>query len=180
MSTNRMFIIMAQMVGADSFFKTEATCDAHLWHCRFAHLNYNSLHTLSHIRMVKGLPLIEITKQVCEKCLVGKQKRGSFPEKSSWRALKNLQLIHADICGPITPESIGHKRYLLTFIDDHSGKMWSYIIAEKSEAFEIFKIFKASVEKECSLSVCCLRTDRGGEFCSKEFDEFCKVHRIKR
>lgn len=130
--------------------------------------------------MVRGLPQIGNTKKVCENCLVGKQKRESFPKKSSWRASKNLQLIHADICGPITPESIGHKRYLLTFIDDRSRKMWSYIIAEKSEAFEKFKSYKASVEKESGLFVCCLRTDRGGEFCSKEFDEFCKTHGIKR
>lgn len=58
--------------------------------------------------------------------------------------------------------------------------MWSYLIAEKSEAFQKFKDFKASVEKESGVSVCCLRTDRGGEFCSKEFDEFCRDHGIKR
>ena len=36
------------------------------------------------------------------------------------------------------------------------------------------------MEKESGVSVCCLRTDRGGEFCSKEFDEFCRTHGIKR
>lgn len=180
MSINRMFIITAQVVGAESCFQTEILSDAHLWHCRFAHLGYGNLHTLSQKKMVKGLPQIEATKRVCENCLVGKQKRGSFPKKSSWRASRNLQLIHSDICGPITPYSIGQKRYLLTFIDDHSRKMWSYIIAEKSEAFETFKNFKAAVEKESGLSVCGLRTDRGGEFCSKEFDEFCKTFGIKR
>lgn len=180
MSTNRMFIILAQVVGTDSCFQAETTGDAHLWHCRFGHLSYSSLHMLSQKKMVRGLPHIEATKKVCENCLVGKQKRGSFPKKSSWRASRNLQLIHSDICGPITPASIGRKRYILTFIDDHSRKMWSYIIAEKSEAFGTFKDFKASVEKESGVAVCCLRTDRGGEFCSKEFDEFCRTNGIKR
>lgn len=58
--------------------------------------------------------------------------------------------------------------------------MWSYIIAKKSEAFESFKNFKASVKKESGLLLCGLRTDRGGEFCSKEFDDYCKTHGIKR
>lgn len=58
--------------------------------------------------------------------------------------------------------------------------MWSYLIAEKSEAFAMFKVFKASVEKESGLPICCLRTYRGGEFCSREFEEFCKNEGIKR
>lgn len=102
---------------------------------------------------MKGLPHVETCTKVCENCLVGKQKRESFPKKSTWRASKNLQLIHADICGPITPISITQKRYLLTFIDDHSRKMWGYLIAEKSKAFAVFKVHKASVEKESGLPV---------------------------
>lgn len=148
MSANRMFVIAAQVMGVDSCFKTEIPNDTHLWHCRFAHLNYKSLQTLSSKGMVKGLPHIGPYKKVCENCLVGKQKRESFPKKSTWRASKNLQLIHADICGPITPVSLGQKRYVLTLSDDHSRKMWSYLILEKSKAFQMFKNYKASVEKE--------------------------------
>ena len=36
------------------------------------------------------------------------------------------------------------------------------------------------VEKESGLSLCSLRTDRGGEFNSKEFTDFCKSQGIKR
>ena len=180
MSANRMFAILGEEISSDSCFQVKTADETHLWHCRFAHLNYKSLKTLSSKEMVKGLPHIETCTKVCENCLVGKQKRESFPKKSTWRASKNLQLIHADICGPITPISISQKRYLLTFIDDHSRKMWSYLITEKSEAFAMFKVYKASVEKESGLPICCLRTDRGGEFCSREFEEFCKNEGIKR
>lgn len=58
-------------------------------------------------------------------------------------------------------------------------KMWSYLIVEKSEAFQMFKNYKASVEKESCLYVCFLRTDRGWEFCSKEFEDFCRTFGIK-
>lgn len=36
------------------------------------------------------------------------------------------------------------------------------------------------VEKESGESICCLRTDRGGEFTSMEFDKFCSLNGIKR
>jgi hypothetical protein len=51
---------------------------------------------------------------------------------------------------------------------------------EKSEAFEIFKIFKALVENDSGCMIQCLRTDRGGEYTSNEFNEFCKTQGIKR
>lgn len=149
-----MFVISAQVMESSSCFQVETSSDTHLWHCRFTHLNYKSLQMLHSKQMVKGLPTIGSCSKVCENCLVGKQKRESFPKRSVWRASKNLQLIHSDICGPITPMSTGHKRYLLTFIDDHNKKMWSYLIAEKSEAFKVFKEYKAQVEKESDLFVC--------------------------
>jgi transposase InsO family protein len=36
------------------------------------------------------------------------------------------------------------------------------------------------VEKETLLHMKCLRTDRGGEFTSSEFNEFCSQQGIKR
>jgi len=69
---------------------------------------------------------------------------------------------------------------VLTFIDDMSRKLWVYFLHEKSETFMTFKSFKNAVEKESGLSIAGLRTDRGGEFTSKEFIEFCRIEGIKR
>uniref|UniRef100_A0A2N9G6A8 Integrase catalytic domain-containing protein n=5 Tax=Fagus sylvatica TaxID=28930 RepID=A0A2N9G6A8_FAGSY len=85
-----------------------------------------------------------------------------------------------DICGPITPTSNSNKRYILLFIDDYSRKAWVYFLVEKSEALNSFKCFKTMVEKETGLFVKCFRTDRGGEFNSNEFNDFCKQSGIKR
>jgi hypothetical protein len=51
---------------------------------------------------------------------------------------------------------------------------------EKSEAFEIFKNFKALVEKESGCIIQCLRSDMGGEYTSHDFNEFCNTQGIKR
>jgi len=58
--------------------------------------------------------------------------------------------------------------------------MWVFFIKFKSEVFECFKNFKALVENEKELKIKCLRTDRGGEFTLKEFNDFCNIHGIKR
>jgi len=73
----------------------------HLWHRRFAHLNFKGLYTLANKQMVIGLPSLKPPKEICTTCLVGKQHRDMFSEQSTWRASSKLQLIHADIFGPM-------------------------------------------------------------------------------
>jgi len=130
--------------------------------------------------MVIGLPMLKSTKEICAVCLTGKQHKMSISKRSLWRASRQLQLVHSDICGPITPISHSGKRYILTFIDDFTRKTWVYFLHEKSEALITFKAFKASVEKEIGTFITCLRTDPGGEFTSNEFREFFKTHGITR
>ena len=98
-----------------------------------------------------------------------------MPKKSLWKASNKLQLVHADICEPINPISSSNKRYILSFIDDFSRKIWLYFLNEKSETFSHFKRFKVLVEKEAGVSIRCLRTDRGGEFTSKNLVSFVKA-----
>ena len=106
--------------------------------------------------------------------------RKSFPSGVSWRASNCLELIHADLCGPINTESIGGSRYFFLITDDYSRMSWVYFMKNKSEAFENFKNFKAMVEKQSEKSIKVLRTDRGGEFCSNEFNHFCETNGIRR
>lgn len=58
-------------------------------------------------------------------------------------------------------------------------KTWIYFLVEKGEAFEIFKCFKNLVEKEAHKHICCLRTDKGGEFTSNKFIQFFLENVIK-
>jgi hypothetical protein len=54
-----------------------------LWHFRFGHLNFESLLKLKSQDLVKGLPTFKKENSKCEACILGKQKRESFPT-SSW------------------------------------------------------------------------------------------------
>nr|XP_034931745.1 uncharacterized protein LOC118062152 [Populus alba] len=51
---------------------------------------------------------------------------------------------------------------------------------DKSEAFSAFKSFKTHVENQVERTIKTLRTDQGGEFCSKEFQVFCDEHGNQR
>lgn len=181
MSSNRMFILSVKpQPGVSTCFNTITEDATHLWHCRYGHLGFKGLKTLEQKKMVNGLPQLKNPSKICKDCLVGKQHRDPFLKESTWRASQILQLVHADICGPITPISNSKKRYLITFIDDFSRKTWVYFLVEKSEAFDIFVSFKNRVEKEMGTFIKCLRTDRGGEFMSQEFTGFCKESGISR
>jgi len=183
MKTNIMFLLLANFQPKkekNTYFHTTTSDIAHLWHCRYGHLSYKGLRTLQSKNMIHGLPQLSASTVTCTDCIMGKQHRDPISKKSTWRATQKLQLIHADIRGPISPMSNSKKRYSLCFIDDFSRKAWIYILSEKSEAFNMFKCFKKLVENETGLSIKCLRTNRGGEFNSKDFNEFCKQHGIKR
>ncbi|KAJ7961681.1 Retrovirus-related Pol polyprotein from transposon TNT 1-94 [Quillaja saponaria] len=137
------------------------------------------LKNLGEKKMVFGLPFIDHPNQLCEACLLGKHARKSFPKEAT-RATEPLQLIRTDVCGPIKPCSFGKNHYFLLFIDDYTRKTWVYFLKKKSEAFEVFKKFKALVEKESGHVIKSLRSDRGGKFTSNEFNIFCETQGIRR
>ena len=58
--------------------------------------------------------------------------------------------------------------------------MWSILLKDKSDAFDRFKMFKKLVEKDFNREIMTLRTDRGGEFTSHEFNNFCNNNGIRR
>jgi transposase InsO family protein len=68
----------------------------------------------------------------------------------------------------------------LLIIDDYSRLTWVASLKEKTEAFEKFKIFKALTENQTGKRLNIVRSDRGGEFMSRDFKEFCDEHGIKR
>jgi transposase InsO family protein len=64
--------------------------------------------------------------------------------------------------------------YFCTFIDDFSRYAWVYYLKSKDQQSQAFKEFRAMIEKQTGQSIKVLRTDRGGEYESKEFTQYLK------
>ncbi|GJS93537.1 retrovirus-related pol polyprotein from transposon TNT 1-94 [Tanacetum coccineum] len=112
MAKNMMFKFFAvAQAKKETCFNSSMKDRARLWHRRYGHLSFNGLNLLQQKVMVRGLPQLGTSHaRVCEDCLVGKQQRNLFPQESTWRASQVLELLHADICGPINPLSNSNKR----------------------------------------------------------------------
>ncbi|KAK4855041.1 hypothetical protein QYF36_003447 [Acer negundo] len=107
----------------------------------------------------------------CESCLEGKMTKRTFSAKGA-RATECLGLIHTDVCGPMSIQARGGYEYFITFTDDYSRFGFVYLMRHKSDAFDMFKAFKAEVENQLEKHIKILRSDRGGEYLSGEFQQY--------
>jgi transposase InsO family protein len=112
--------------------------------------------------------------------MTGKQRRIAFPDQAAWRAEHGLELVHGDLCGPISPTTPSGNSYFLLLVDDHSRYMWISILVSKNQAATVIMEFQARAEGESGHKLSMLRTDRGGEFTSKQFTEYCVQEGVQR
>ena len=56
------------------------------------------------------------------------------------------------------------QQYFMMFIDDFSRYDYIYILHEKLQSLNMFKIFKAKVENQLGKRIKKIRSDRGGEY----------------
>ena len=69
-------------------------------------------------------------------------------------------------------------RYYVTFINDHSKKVWAYDLKSKGQALEKLKQFNTSVEREPGKKLKHVRSNNGGEY-RGPFEEYSKIDGIK-
>ena len=181
MSQNRTFKIELNVM-EHKCLSTAASRDEWMWHYRLGHLNFKDIRDLKRKNMVSGLPEIDIPSEVCEECVQAKQHKNSFSKDAGSRSKGILDVVYSDVCGPIQVVSMGGNKYFVTFIDDFSRKLWTYLIKKKSEVIEVFAKFKSMVERQSGRKLKVLRTDGGGEYVSKDFDMLCEkegfVHEV--
>jgi hypothetical protein len=113
-----------------------------LWHKRMGHLHHKALPILREI--VTGLPEFSIEQHgVCRGCTLGKHAKVAFPSNEH-RSKEILDLVHSDVCGPMSVASISGSMYYVSFIDDFSCKTWIYFLKTKDEVFSRFQGVQSS------------------------------------
>jgi transposase InsO family protein len=99
---------------------------------------------------------------------------------SKFHAEKKLELLHGDLCVPVSPVMPGGKRYFFLLVDDVSRYIWLILLATKDRALGAFTTFQDRTEVEAGRRIGTLRTDRGGEFPGCGFIEHCSKHGVQR
>ena len=90
-----------------------------------------------------------------------------FP--SSERKAKGiLEIIHSDVCGPMSSKSLSRYAYYVSFIDDFSRKTWVCFMKNKDKVFSKFKEFKDLIKNHTKKKIKTFQSDNGGEFTSNE------------
>ena len=99
----------------------------------------------------------------CEPCLMGKMSKTPFSETME-RATDLLEIIHIDVCGPMSVEAHGGYLYFLTFTDYLSRYGYIYLMKHKTETFEKFKRFQSEVKNHHNKKIKFPRSDQKGIF----------------
>jgi hypothetical protein len=107
----------------------------------------------------------------CEACSLSKSHclpyKGTLP-----KAVHCLEFVHFYLSGRITPPTSDGFEYYFKLTDQFSSYKFVYLLKKKSNAFECFKKFYASVTAQHSHPIKNITTNGDGEFNSKEFKDF--------
>lgn len=144
-----------------------------LWHARLGHLGEANLKKLVKKNLANGINtnILNETLDLCQSCIEGKQCRLPFGTRT--RSTRPLEIIHSDVCGPISPISYDGSKYFVTFMDEFTHFVMVYCIKSKNEVLSKFKEYVKLVHNKFNVKVHKLRCDNGGEFSSHEFKSFC-------
>jgi hypothetical protein len=115
---------------------------------------------------------------VCKGCMMGKKHRHAFNSKMHDPAKRVLYRLHADLSGPMHIDSVGGGKYLLLIVDEYSRMAFGWIIKRKSDAAEHIMEFCRSAKVQQGVPVVEFHSDSGGEFISKELEEFFKLEGV--
>jgi len=129
-----------------------------LWHRRLGHISIERIKRLVKDEVLSTLDFTNF--KTYANCIKGKETNKS--KKGANRSSDLLEIIHTDICCPDI--DIHGQKYFISFIDDYSRYMYIYLLHNKNEALDAFKIFKAEVENQCGKQIKIVRSDRGGEY----------------
>ncbi|CAI7805182.1 unnamed protein product [Closterium sp. NIES-53] len=104
----------------------------------------------------------------CPTCMQAKFTRYPFSSLEA-TAKTPLDEVVMDVVGPLKLGAAGAE-YFLTIVDVYTRMTWVYVLPKKSDVAETVKTdWLPMVERQQDRLVKAIRTDRGGEFLSKEF-----------
>jgi transposase InsO family protein len=91
---------------------------------------------------------------------------------------RHLELVHDNLCGPISVATSRGNQYFLLLMNDLSRYMWVAVISSKDRATTAIEDIQARAEGESGLKLKALRTDRRDEFTMTEVVDYCAAEGV--
>lgn len=161
-----------------------------LLHRRFGHTDVAEIQRLIHTHAVDGIELKphQVRENFhCDACHIAKMTKKSrdpslkfrLPNRKAVEHENFFNLVHADLIGPLSVQSIHGCYFGISFTEVQSRYRWFYAIRTKDDAINAFKTFLAEVSSyNMGFSVKMLKTDNGGEFTSNDFAQLLVDQKI--
>jgi transposase InsO family protein len=116
---------------------------------------------------------------VCSACVTGKQLGKNHLAKSVISTTRPLELLHLDLFGPSTYDTLGGRRYGLVIVDDYSRYTWVFLLKSKDETHKFFTKFAKQAEHTFEEVIKTIRTNNGSEFKNYAMEDFMGEEGIK-
>jgi len=151
-------------------------------HRKMGHIAPDAVRKLVKEGRVVGIELEDEGEMgACESCEYAKTTRKKVRrEREEPRVSHFGNEIHSDVWGPSPIETINHRRYYVSFTDDHTRYTHITLLTTKDKTFEAYKHFEAWAATQHEVRVKRLRSDRGGEYLSNAFRDHLKSKGTER
>ena len=149
------------------------------WHRRLGHCNTRTIIDMARSCVVEGMKVdLSISPPKCDLCILGKQTRSPVPSvREGNKAVKPLERVFVDLCGPMPVKSRSGRLYSMNLIDDFSSYVWSLPLRSKDEAAPVLQAWHRAVTNQSGARLKILVTDNG-ELMSNAMSEWCSLHGI--
>lgn len=99
-----------------------------LWHKKLAYISLERIKRLVNNEILKDIDILT--------------------SKCAQRKTEILEFIYTNICSPFFTPYFNGQRCFILFIDNHIKYMYLYLLFEKSEILDTFKVYKVEIEKQ--------------------------------
>lgn len=73
----------------------------------------------------------------------------------------SFELIHTDVWGPYSSESVCNTKFVLIVVEDHNRIVWTFLMSSKEQVCSILKNYILMITTQFGRTVQKLRSDNG-------------------
>ena len=141
------------------------------WHRRLGHINKKYLSIVP--KLADGVAFGEPRKYKldCEDCIKANQRR-QVSRMTITLSTSNLEVVYADLCGPMQVHDFWGHRYTCLFVCGKSKFKWLYLLKHKDDAAATMTNWTIQVERQFNCKIKRFHTDGGGEWMNTAFQQW--------